>query len=101
MTELIAREGYKLTDGNDYYSRVRLAANDSAERYTAIAVEDIPVEDIPVGDIAIPAWDIMQGQAIAIGDIVQCNGVTYRCIQAHTAAWSRQPPCADYWEVIT
>lgn len=38
---LIAEKGMKITDSNDYYSRVVLSNIDTVDRYTEITVEDM------------------------------------------------------------
>jgi hypothetical protein len=47
----------------------------------------------------IPAWDISQAEYFNVGDLVARDGVTYRCINGHYAAWAKQPPNDSYWEV--
>lgn len=68
--------------------------------YELVEVEPLPE---PSDDDELtedpPAWDIMQGQQIAVGDEVSSLGVVYVCIKSHTAAWSKQPPNDEYWEV--
>lgn len=49
----------------------------------------------------IPAWDVTQSEYIHEGDRVSRDGVTYRCISGHYAAWSKQPPNETYWEEET
>lgn len=56
-------------------------------------------ELIPVVSANPPAWDVLQGQQMKAGDEVSSLGVVYVCIKAHTAAWSKQPPNNEYWEV--
>ena len=55
--------------------------------------------DILTDEVRPPAWDILQGQMINAGDEVSSLGVVYVCIKTHTAAWNRQPPNDEYWEV--
>lgn len=72
------------------------------------AVDSVPHEyeetdepiPIPVPD-HIPAWDVTQSEYIHEGDRVSRDGVIYRCISGHYAAWNKQPPNEDYWEEET
>lgn len=46
-----------------------------------------------------PAW--AAGQTVAIGDLRTYNGVTYRCIQAHTTQAGWTPPVVPaLWEAV-
>lgn len=57
------------------------------------------LEELPPEPAHIPAWDISQAEYFNVGDLVTRDGVTYRCISGHYAAWSKQPPNESYWEV--
>lgn len=59
---------------------------------------DNPVE---IDDEHIPAWDVTQAEYIREGDRVSRDGVIYRCISGHYAAWNKQPPNDEYWEEVS
>lgn len=89
---LIADEGHILTDGTTQTPCVDTA--------TPEAWSEVPWEDDSVPD-HIPAWDVTQSEFIYEGDRVSRDGIIYRCISGHYAAWNKQPPNADYWEEET
>lgn len=60
---------------------------------------DVPIPPKEEEPDHIPAWDVTQAEYIYEGDLVSRDGITYRCKQGHYAAWSKQPPNADYWEI--
>ena len=58
------------------------------------------LEELPPEPAHIPAWDITQAKYFNEGDLVTRDGVIYRCISGHYAAWSKQPPHDSYWEEV-
>ena len=63
-------------------------------------VELPPSEDEPSAEEPADAWDVEQGEYIPAGRIITVHGVMYECIKDHYAAWSKQPPHAEYWKEV-
>lgn len=58
------------------------------------------LEELPPEEPEAPVWDISQGEYIPEGFLLTRDGVTYECIVGHYAAWSKQPPHAEYWKEV-
>ncbi len=80
-------------DGYDYMLR--------ADTLEWELVELPPSEDEPSAeDPTTPAWDISQSEYIPEGFLLTRDGVVYKCLVGHYAAWNKQPPNDEYWRAI-
>lgn len=89
---LVADEGKHLECGG------RMAACVDVLKSDAMAWLEVEGDIFDTSD-HIPAWDVTQAEYIHEGDRVSRDGVIYRCISGHYAAWNKQPPNEDYWEI--
>lgn len=71
-------------------------------RYTETAEEIVQaweLVELPPEEEPPEAWDVEQGEFIPAGTVITKKGISYRATKDHYAAWTKQPPNEEYWEV--